>query len=206
MAVLGRSEGLHGEGMAEVQAHIKPKRCRVCRREFVPARALQACCSGSCAITYARLGGEKRQSVAMKRCAAAQKREDRDRLRTRRYWAKLAQEAFNAWIRERDKDRPCISCGRKSNAKQNAGHYRSVGAAPQLRFNEDNCHKQCEHCNSYKSGNVSEYRPRLLERIGLSRVESLESNNAVRRFDVDELKAILATYRVKLRELRKAEA
>jgi hypothetical protein len=136
----------------------------------------------------------------------AEKRETIERLRSTRDWVKLAQEAFNAYIRARDERLPCVSCGRHTDAKRNAGHFRSVGAAPQLRFDEQNCHGQCEHCNSFLSGNLLEYRFGIRARIGAEAAERIENDNSIRRYSVDELKAIIATYRVKVREMKKAVA
>lgn len=185
----------------------KRKVCRSCRGYFTPKRStLEVCCSPLCATEYARKSDPERLNAYVRRARALAKREGREKLRSRSDWLKLAQAAFNAYIRERDKGKPCISCGRLTNAKQNAGHYRSVGAAPQLRFNEDNCHKQCEHCNSWKSGNQAEYRVRLIERIGLVRVENLESSNGVLRLSIDDIKALTSLYRAKLRELVKGKA
>ena len=84
-----------------------------------------------------------------------------------------------------------------------AGHYRSTGAASHLRFKEDNCHAQSKHDNQYKSGNAVEYRIRLIERIGLERVEALESDNQPKKWERDELIAIKAKYKAKLKELQK---
>ncbi|HFU0230446.1 TPA: recombination protein NinG, partial [Vibrio parahaemolyticus] len=72
------------------------------------------------------------------------------------YRAQKAQEQFNRFIVLRDNGKPCASCGRYLSLC--AGHYRSVGAAPELRFNEDNVHGQCYECNGNKSGNAKEYR------------------------------------------------
>jgi hypothetical protein len=85
----------------------------------------------------------------------------------------------------------------------NAGHFLSVGAAPHLRFNEQNVHLQCEKCNSYLSGNIAKYRPRLIAKIGLEAVEALESNNTPAKWSIDELKRIKAQYVAKLKELKK---
>ena len=174
-----------------MQRQLKSKPCRACRKEFTPWRLGQVACSPLCAMQVA-------QDNTRRKLARA-KRDGRIQARTRRDWVKIAQGAFNAYIRGRDKNQPCISCGRSSDAKQNAGHYRSVGAAPQLRFNEDNCHKQCEHCNSFLSGNLAGYRPGLIERIGLARVELLEADNGVLKIGVDELKAVIQTYRAKVK-------
>jgi hypothetical protein len=65
-------------------------------------------------------------------------REAKAKLKTRSQWLKGAQIVFNRFIRLRDEGDSCISCGRNTGAKMNAGHYKSVGSTPALRFNEDN--------------------------------------------------------------------
>lgn len=57
------------------------------------------------------------------------------------YRVQKAQEQFNRFIVLRDSGKPCASCGRYLPLC--CGHFRSVGAAPELRFNEDNAHGQC---------------------------------------------------------------
>ena len=81
----------------------------------------------------------------------------------------------------RDKDLSCISCGKPASNTPNdwdAGHYRSVGSAPHLRFNVLNIHKQCKHCNQYLSGNIVMYRLGLIDRIGLAEVEKIEADQS----------------------------
>lgn len=85
---------------------------------------------------------------------------------------KLATEKFNAFIRERDQDQPCISCGEFKQLM--AGHYYSGGHYPETRFNEDNVNGQCERCNYYLSGNLIEYRKGLEKKIGIERLEKLD--------------------------------
>ena len=135
-------------------------------------------------------------------------REGRERLKSRRDHEAEAQRAFNAYIRERDFADSCICCDgwprTPSNHQWDAGHYRSTGAAPDLRFDEDNCHKQLVSCNRNKSGNTVEYRIRLIAKIGPEAVERLEGPHPPKKYTVDELKAIRKLYQVKLRELRQA--
>ena len=107
---------------------------------------------------------------------------------------KEAQAAFNAYVRARDKDDACISCGNYVLGDQigggwDAGHYRSTGSAPHLRFHLHNCHKQCVKCNRFLSGNVAEYRKGLIKKIGIEKVEALESMNQVEsmRFNKNQL-------------------
>src|SRR6185503_635823 len=121
--------------------------------------------------TYSRLGGEKRQSAATARMRLAEAREQKSELRQAKEriipLSKLknrAQSAFNRWVKERDYLEGCISCDVSKNyvGQFHAGHYRTTAAAQHLRFHPDNCWKQCAQCNHYKSGNVVEYRKRLI--------------------------------------------
>ena len=85
---------------------------------------------------------------------------------------KLAGEKFRKFIRERDKDKRCISCG--TGSPEQAGHFYSAGHYPSLEFNEDNVHGQCVHCNYYEHANLILYRINLVKKIGIERVEQLE--------------------------------
>ncbi len=67
----------------------------------------------------------------------------------------LARVSFQIYIRQRDKDLPCISCN-KSDAKWDAGHYLKAEIYTKLIFNEDNIHKQCSYCNLQLAGNLIE--------------------------------------------------
>jgi 5-methylcytosine-specific restriction endonuclease McrA len=153
------------------------------------------CCTPECAQEYARIEREKKDRKETRTKLTA--------LKTRSEWLKEAQVEFNRYIRERDRDLPCISCGRFHGGSYDAGHYRSVGAAPHLRFNEDNCWRQCVPCNQHKAGNAIEYRIHLVERIGTERVSSLESDNSVRKWSIDDAKRIKAEYRDKFKELQR---
>ena len=126
---------------------------------------------------------------------------------------KEAQHAFNAYIRERDRDQPCICCGEPlSRGGENTGgafdcgHWRSVGSASHLRFDERNAHGQRKVCNRYGAGRAVEYRAGLIGRLGASVVEALEADNHVHRWTRDELIAIKAKYVQKLKDLKKETA
>ena len=79
---------------------------------------------------------------------------------------------FHKYIRERDKNLPCISCGKYTTLQ--AGHFHSAGNHPITRFNEDNVNGQCKKCNYFLSGNLIPYQQELISRIGLDRVEALQ--------------------------------
>lgn len=158
-------------------------------------------CSWECANAYTTKLAEKRkrQDEANKR---KEYREAKEKQKTRADWMREAQQAFNAYIRERDKDFGCISSGRTTGA-WDAGHYRSVGSCPELRFNELNVHKQSVHDNQHLHGNLIEYRKRLIERIGLDKVEWLEGQHEPKKYTIDDLKELKRIYKEKLKELQK---
>lgn len=181
----------------------RPKKCRntSCRSEFVPARPLQAACSVSCAIalTQARNAKEARAKDKQERAA---RRAARERIKTKGDHLRETQAAFNEWIRERDRDLPCISCGRFHQGQWHAGHYRTVGGNPELRFHPLNCHRQCAPCNNHKSGDIVNYRINLVERIGADQVEWLEGPHEPPRYTIEELKAMKAKFRAMTRSLK----
>ncbi|MDK5706382.1 recombination protein NinG, partial [Serratia nevei] len=127
-------------------------------------------------------------------------------LKPRSYWIKQAQQAVNAFIRERDRDLPCVSCGTMSAAQWDAGHYRTTASAPQLRFDPRQIWKQCQVCNQHKSGNIVPYRVELVRRIGIEQVEDIESNHKRHRWTIEECKAIKAEYQQKLKDLRESRS
>ncbi len=148
---------------------------------------------------------EVRRQKQLTKAAKDERRQDRMKaikLRTRSEWLRLTQGDFNAYIRERDQGKPCISCNKVVHLKRNAGHYLSTGSHPELRFNELNCHLQCERCNSYLSGNAAAYRLQLIKRIGIANVEYLEGPHEPKKYTIDELERLRAEYRSKLKALR----
>ena len=113
---------------------------------------------------------------------------------------KSVQRVFNKYIRERDKFKPCISCGVTSQDNWQAGHFWAMGPNGALRYNEDNCHKQCVSCNTFKSGNLLEYRLGLIRRIGIDRVNALdELRHDIHKFTREELEELLQEYKEKVK-------
>ena len=185
----------------------KPKTCRnaACSIKFVPQRLGQAVCSPACALATKEVNQEK----ALKSLAQAGRREikvRKEKLKSRADHLKDTQQAFNAWVRERDAELPCISCGRHHAGQYHSGHYRTVGASPELRFEPLNAWKQCAPCNNYLSGNLINYRISLLQKIGEEKVIWLEGPHEAKKYTIEELKAMTADYRAKARELKRAAA
>ena len=187
---------------------VKEKSCKVCKAKFTPYRQIQAWCSPSCAVELARARVEKAKKTERLDEARAD-RKKREAMKTHPQLIKEAQREFNRFVRLRDVGRPCICCGASLDGNgpggaADAGHYRSVGSAPNLRFNEDNCHAQAKKCNRYGSGRAVDYRVGLLVRIGVDRVEALEADNTPKHYTKDEIRSIRDTYRAKARELEKS--
>lgn len=185
----------------------KPKKCRVptCRASFVPSRMGQAVCSPACAIIDAPRH-ETRARKALAEIGRKELRAAKVKIKTRAQHMKEAQAAFNAWIRERDIGLPCVSCGRHHNGQWHAGHYRTVGGNPELRFEPLNVWRQCAPCNNHKSGDIVNYRLELVKRIGADKVDWLEGPHEAQRHTIEQLQAIKAKYRAMTRELKKGEA
>jgi len=170
---------------------MRRKRCKNCNELFIPTQPLQFVCSPICAYQYTKTKEGNKFKEKIKRKI---RKEEKDKLKTKSEWAKDAQSAFNKYIRARDRELPCISCGRHHQGQYHAGHYRSVGAHPELRFEESNCHKQCAPCNNHKSGNIVEYRINLKDRIGKEKLAWLEGPHEPAKYTIDDLKEIKAKY------------
>ena len=125
-------------------------------------------------------------------------REAKVKAKTKAQWMKEAQAAFNKFIRIRDGNH-CISCGKQSSGQIHGGHYRTTKAAPELRFNELNCHSQCAQCNNYLSGNLVSYRKNLVAKIGIELVEWIEGPHDPKHYTIDDLKAIKKEYTDRLK-------
>jgi len=171
------------------------KSCKVCKTKFILFRTTQKVCSPDCAIALVRLDSAKKEKKS--HSAAKRKLKDEDRS----FQLKKTQSVFNKYIRLRDFDAVCISCGRKHDGQYHAGHYRTVGGNPELRFNSDNCHKQCSACNNHLSGNIVNYRLGLIVKIGLDRVNEIEGPHEAKRYTIEDLKEIQNIYKLKTKEL-----
>lgn len=185
------------------------KRCKVCKEQFRQTRPMQPTCHKyECQVSYAQQVADKARKKREKVERAAD-RQKREKLKTRSDWIKDAQQAFNSFIRARDEGKACISCGASWGSGEvggrfDCGHYRSVGSAPQHRFNERNAAAQCKKCNRYLAGRAVDYRIGLAKRIGIEALEQLESDNSTAKWTIDQLREIRDTYRAKLKELKRA--
>lgn len=113
----------------------------------------------------------------------------------------LTQSVFNKFIRTLDAGKACISCGKyKCGSYVDAGHKRSVGSAPHLRFDPRNCYAQGSGCNRShmlhdRRGGLkrteivaNKYDLRLRGIMGNDLVDWLDSQNEPAHYTVSELK------------------
>lgn len=154
---------------------------------------------------------EENKEKVLKKAASDVRKKERQRLNKKKEelmtlsdWLKIAQTHFNAFIRERDKGLCCIACQKPIKGMVHAGHYFSVGAFPELRFDEDNVHSSCNQCNTYFAGNLIEYGENLPKKIGTERYEALKARrNIPKQYTIPEIKELIELYKKKLRDLKK---
>ncbi len=179
----------------------KKRRCRECK-DYKPVDEGVLINGGFyCSIEHATKYAFNNKDKGRKIRHTEQKKEFKSNDKALRL--KCAQSAFNAFIRERDKLLDCISCDKDYSwfGQWHAGHYKTTKARPDIRFNEDNCHKQCSVCNNFLSANLDEYRPRLIDKIGQDRFLALTLNR-IKRYTCEELKEIELKYKKKLKDIK----
>ncbi len=165
-------------------------KCKVCEKLFFKRTSLHKICSPQCALSV--IAPQSRQKVGL--IAPSKKTTVKDKS----YYTKKLQVIFNKYIRLRDHPDPCISCG-KHRTKYHAGHYLSVGGHSELRFECLNVHKQCVYCNLFLSGNLLNYRNRLINKIGIDKVEWLESKHEPKKYSISDLIDMISLYKEKSR-------
>lgn len=183
---------------------FKERICKYCKAKYKPEKPKQIVCSAECAIGWS----EKQRTKQLHTQARMERKALREKklaMKSRKEWLKDVERVFNAYIRARDAHLPCISCETTNpNIQYCAGHYRTVGSSPHLRFDERNVNKQCnKNCNMEKSGNIHKYRIGLIKKYGLEVVEALEADNTQRHYTIDDLKALKVHYQAKIKELER---
>ena len=203
------------------------KRCKNpdCREWFHPVFANQTWCCAECGTVIALAKREKDRQNSIQ--AAERRRKDeaqqeRRSLKVRKlalkpdsHFKKQAQQAFNLFIRARDHDRPCISCGETNppdlhGGVWDCGHFKTVGAHPELRFEELNAHRQCKSCNAGSSKYAAkgatvaqQYEANLISWIGQEAVDWLNGPHEAKHYRREDFIRIRDEYREKARELLK---
>jgi hypothetical protein len=173
------------------------RKCANCKQFFklvdmARIYGTNAWCSENCAAEWAiktsrklREGVAKAEKKAVKENSLAHQEE-------------LTQKVVNRLAVMLDIGRPCISCGKYLPLE--AGHYRSVGSMPTLRFDLRNIHGQCRPCNvggtlSARRGKNREtvsamFRAALRERYGAELAGWLDGWHAPQKRTAQEVKNI----------------
>lgn len=179
-----------------MERKIKHKKCKVCKNEFTPTMPLASVCSYQCAIKHSNNLMTERKKTEVKKA--------KEKLKTHSDHLKDLQIIFNTYIRERDKGKPCISCDKVLIGNDvNASHFYSVGAYPNLRFNEFNVSNSCIRCNKELHGNIAEYAIRLPLRIGKENFDKLtEDRLKPLKLSLPEIEVMKIKYRELTKMLR----
>jgi hypothetical protein len=175
-------------------------KCKLCKKPANNRFGLHTFCDTECAYQFA-IEAKEKAAIKKQKEFNAETRRRKVALKSRSDWLKEAQTAFNKYIRLRDAELPCVSCGRFHEGQWHAGHYLSVGAHPELRFNELQVWKQCMPCNSHLSGNQVNYRIELIKRIGIDKVEWLEGRHEPLKLTIEEIKILIAEYKSKIKQI-----
>lgn len=183
---------------------MKAKKCKSCREPFTPSRPLQSACGVQCAIALTSAAKEK----ARKDKEAVERKEHRvakERVKPRQKWLKEAEQAVNKYVRLRDAHLGCVSCDKPATwqGQWHASHLRSVGSSSAVRFNLWNINKSCSVCNSHLSGNLTEYLPRLRQKIGDAKVDWLYAQNQPASYSIEYLKRLKTIFNKRCRMLER---
>lgn len=180
---------------------MKEKKCKVCLNKFTPTQFAQIVCNYKCAIEHSKNLKKIKEQKEWK----AEKSVLKDKLKTLGQFEAEAKTSFQKWVRMRDRDMPCISCGVKDTDLFDGGHYFKAELFSGLIFDERNCHKQCRKCNRFLNGNELQYRSGLIKRYGIDFVTNLESisdSKRVYKYSREELIAKKLQYDLKIKELK----
>jgi len=99
----------------------------------------------------------------------------------------------------------CVTCGKSYHWKDmHAGHF-IPGRRMAILFVEENVHPQCNRCNTYLSGNVTEYERFIVKEYGEKVLETLRNLRHIQhKYTREELADMRDQYkkRIKLQERR----
>jgi len=162
---------------------------------------MQVACNYKCAIDYSKILKENKAASEWK----IQKSVLKDNLKTLGQYEADAKKSFQKWVRLRDKDENCISCGGNEKDLWDGGHFKKAEIYSGVIFNPDNCHKQCRKCNRFLGGNELMYRQGLIERYGLEyteKIENLANETRQHKFTKQELIAKKLQYDILIKEMK----
>lgn len=185
----------------------KPKTCKTCREKYTPRTPMQVACGIPCALALLEKT-KAAQKAKQQRQERAQDKVKKESMQPAKYWKAKAKKAMHLYVRLRDEGKPCASCDTilirlgRAGGDYDAGHFRSVGSAKHLEFDERNIFGQCKHCNDFMKGNQLEYERRLRLLKGDAYVEELKADQSPRHYKVADFQAIESHYKTAVKQLK----
>ena len=186
-----------------------PTRCKHCRIKFTADE--KACAQrihADCVDPWLSKQLAK-QAAAREKKERAEFRERKERAKPRSKWLAEAQAVVNRYVRllALSRGEGCYTCGatpaQKFGGTYDAGHFRSVGSAPHLRYWVPQIKLQCIPCNRHKGGMALAFRQALVRDHGQEWVERLEAMHHTAKFDIPYLIRLKAVFSKKNRRLEK---
>lgn len=177
-------------------------------------------CGMDCATSYAKkmapMARAKHEREERVNCKRRKKKLERTNLKwqhqqTQRVFNKMRVLQELKWFRDRGIEPYCISCG-KINMDWCCGHFKTVGAQSNLRYEESNTHLQCnKYCNQSLSGNlygnkntrgyIAGLYMRFGDEIAQSKIDFCNSNTEPKKWHWDELEQFRSECREKIKRL-----
>jgi hypothetical protein len=188
----------------------RTKKCslRGCLHRFVPTDDPRVTwCSSECgaAVALALIAARRLKLAKVERAEAKQKKITHPTQKEITKLEDAAQAAVNRVAVLRDWEDGCISCekGPHWSGTWHGSHYKSVGSNSALRYNLWNISKACSECNWHKSGNITNYVPRLEKKFGADRLEWLQNHPRMRDYSPEYLVRLATVMRKKIRRMEK---
>lgn len=178
-------------------------------------------CSVDHAVEWAKTEEAKKKAKRIKkeseRKARVKLKEDKQRIKSYRQKLSEMQSIFNKlrrlqelkWFKDRGQEPTCISCGKPLGSDQWCnGHFKTVGARPDLRFDPVNSYLQHNHrCNKMLSGDIEGYKQGLKRRFGEDEARRImdycNQEQPVIKWSDDEIAHIKQLWRKEIRELER---
>ena len=195
-------------------SNFRRSRCPFCKSKLETGQRIHT----ECIDGYAEAQAARAERAEAKKARAAAKVERasikarKEAIKPRAKWLAECQAIVNRYVRllALSRGEGCYTCGatpeQKFGGTYDAGHFRSVGSAPHLRYWIPQIKLQCIPCNRHKGGMALAFRERLVRDHGDEWVNRLEAMQHIAKFDVGYLKRFKAVMGKKLRRMENRHA
>lgn len=181
----------------------KQRKCKICKELFTPNPNMflpPTCEKMECRISYANKHLNKKAKEKKTKARVELRQFNNSDVKGR---IKVAKQVVQEYARLRDINEPCISCRKPTAIQWDGGHFMNAEFHSKVRFNTNNIHKQCSHCNDFSASNALNYRIHLINKIGLEKVEWLEQQKGVQKYTAEYLNRLIRIFRKKIRKMKK---